>query len=82
MSWASDTLTQVQTAITNIIAGGAVSAYSINGRAFSRENLSELLKLRATLQQEVARENSQSEFLLADLSGAASYRRFSDLGEG
>lgn len=76
MSWASETLTSVQTAITNIMSGGGVKQYSINGRTFTRESLGDLMKLRRELQQEVARENSESEFILADLSGAAAYRRF------
>ena len=76
MSSASDTLTAVETAITNIVAGGAVTSYSISGRSFSRENLSELIKFRGVLQQEVARENSSSEFILAETGGSAPYTRF------
>lgn len=77
MSWASETLTLVQTAITNYLSGGANRTYSIAGRSFTKENLSELLKLRSQLQREVAEENSTSgNFLLAELGGPTSYQRF------
>jgi len=76
MSWASETLTITETAIKDLASAGGVKSYSINGRSFTRENLSELMKLRRELQLEVSRENSTSEFLLADFSGQASHRRF------
>ena len=77
MSWSTETLASVQTAITNIISGGGVRSYSINGRSFTRENLSELMELRRQLQQEVARENSTTEFILANTGGGAARQRFS-----
>jgi hypothetical protein len=76
MAWTAADLTSVETMIRNIISGGGVKSYSINGRSYMRENLSDLLKLRSEIQYEVMRGNSESEFLLADLSGAASHRRF------
>jgi hypothetical protein len=76
MSWASTTLTQVETTIQNIISGGANKSYSINGRSFSRENLSDLFKIRSELLKEVARGNAGSEFILAELGGQSAYQRF------
>jgi hypothetical protein len=80
MSWESTTLTAVQTLITNIIAGGATASYSWNGRSWSRENLSDLMKLRAQLQGEVAAQNATSEFLLAQFQGSGGHQRFGVLG--
>jgi hypothetical protein len=76
MSWASDTLTLVQTAISNYLTGGANKSYSIAGRSFTKENLSDLLEFRAQLQREVAEEGTSGNFVLAELGGAASYQRF------
>jgi len=75
MSWATQTLTQVETAITSLASSG-IKSYSINGRSFTRENLRELINLRKELLTEIARENADSEFILAELGGSASYRRF------
>lgn len=50
-------LENVETAINNIAAGGAVQSYSIGGRNLQRYTLTELLKLRDQLKKEIASES-------------------------
>lgn len=47
-------LDNVETAINNILAGGAVQSYSINGRNLQRFSLQELMNLRDQLKKEIA----------------------------
>lgn len=51
-------LAAVQTAIRNMINGGAVQEYSINGRSLRKIDLSELRAMEASLKAVVARENA------------------------
>jgi len=77
MSWASSTLTLVETAIANLMSGGGNRSYSIDGKSFTKESLSALTDFRARLQSEIAEENSQSgNFTLAELNGQPGHRRF------
>lgn len=56
MSVAAQTmLDNVETAINNILAGGAVQSYTIAGRNLQRMSLKELREMRADLRAEVAR---------------------------
>lgn len=48
-------LDNVETAINNILTGGAVASYSVNGRSLQRMTLKELRDLRDQLKTEVAR---------------------------
>lgn len=47
----------VETALTNLLTGGAQS-YAINGRQFTRLDLAELNSMRKELQQSVSREST------------------------
>lgn len=77
MSWASDTLTLVETAITKFLTGGANRSYSIDGKSFTKETLPALLEFRARLQAEVTEESAQAgSFTLAELNGQPGHRRF------
>ena len=49
-----DMLDNVEIAINNILAGGAVQSYSINGRNLQRYSLKELQDLRKQLKAEIA----------------------------
>ncbi|MDD3906572.1 MAG: hypothetical protein PHS46_08665 [Candidatus Omnitrophica bacterium] len=49
-----DMLDNVEIAINNILAGGAVQSYSVNGRNLQRCSLNELRDLRKQLKAEIA----------------------------
>jgi len=67
MSVAAQTmLDNVETAINNILSGGAAQSYSINGRNLNRYPLKELYDLRASLRLEVARAESGGTTRLAE----------------
>jgi hypothetical protein len=55
-------LENVETAINARMAGGAVQSYSINGRNLQYVSLTELIKLRETLRQEIASGNSRTSY--------------------
>lgn len=77
MSFATDSLANIQTAISQRLSGGAMTAYSWEGRSVSLIPLSELFKIRAGLQFEVAQERQTCTFLLGSTRGpGGSYPRF------
>ena len=55
-------LDNVETAINARMSGGAVQSYSIGGRNLQYINLSELIKLRDVLRQEVSSVASRTSF--------------------
>lgn len=55
-------LANVETAINARMSGGAVQSYSIGGRNLQYINLSELIKLRDKLRQEVSSIGSRTSF--------------------
>ena len=65
MATTQEMLTAVNTAIHNLMTGGAVASYRIGDRNIQYMTLKELMDLRSQLQQEVASE-----------SGSRNYARF------
>lgn len=61
-------LEAVETAILNLMTGGAVKSYSIGDRNISRMNLSELTAWRDQLKAEISNSNG----------GAVNYATFTD----
>lgn len=61
-------LDNLETAINNMLAGGAVQSYSIAGRNLQRMSLKELMDLRNSLRAEIARSGSAGTGALAEFS--------------
>lgn len=59
MSWASDTLTLVESAISGQLPAGMAS-YQLAGRAITKIPIQELMKLRQQLREEVATEDAKA----------------------
>jgi hypothetical protein len=59
----AEMLTAVNTAIHNLMTGGAVQSYEINGRNIRYFSLKELQDLRSQLQQEVASESGSRNYV-------------------
>lgn len=55
-------LAAVNTAIHNLMTGGAVQSYTINGRDIQYFSLKELRDLRSELQHEIASESGSRNF--------------------
>ena len=64
-------LDNVETAINNILTGGAVHSYTIDGRSLQRMSLKELRDMRDQLKLEVAR---------AETGGTTSLAEFKEPG--
>lgn len=66
-------LDSVNTAIAARLAGGAVQAYTVNGRNLQRDPIPDLLKLRNELIAQLNAEQS---------GGGRTYATFGDIGDG
>lgn len=63
---AATLLTQIESAITALLTGGA-SSYSIGNRSVTKLDLGELFEQRRILQAEVARSSGSGAFSLAKI---------------